>query len=192
MKTDKVFLVLFCILFPILLLILSYNVTLLFFPLTDNQQITINHLTKNTNLTLNYTALEASHLEDVNKVMLMINLTFYVSWLFCLLVLMFYRKNKEQLRKFFRYGGIVTIIEVLLIGLMLLLNFEFIFTLFHNVFFPQGNWTFPLNSLLILTFPEAFFFKLSLIIFGLALLFGSLFILLSVYLNKNGSIAKEN
>ena len=192
MKTDKVFLVLFCIFFPILLLILSYNITLLLFPLTDNQQITIDHLTKNYNLTLNYTTLEISHLEDVNKVMLVVNLTFYVSWLFCLLILMFYRKNKEQLKKFFRYGGIVTIITVLLIGLMLLLDFEFIFTLFHNVFFPQGNWTFPFDSLLIQTFSETFFFKLSLIIFGLTLAFGSLFILLSLYFKKNGPVAKEN
>ncbi len=89
--------------------------------------------------------------------------------------------SKPEIRKIFLNSGIIITTIILLILLTVILNFESIFTLFHTIFFPQGNWQFPQDSFLIQTFPLQFFTKMSLYIFSQALTWGILFILLSLY-----------
>jgi len=48
---------------------------------------------------------------------------------------------------------------------MSIFSFDFLFTTFHVIFFPQGNWMFDPSSLLITMFPQTFFFDISLRIF---------------------------
>jgi integral membrane protein (TIGR01906 family) len=51
-------------------------------------------------------------------------------------------------------------ISGVLIGLPIvigLLPWNTVFSVFHQVFFPQGNWIFPAQSLLIQTYPASFF-----------------------------------
>jgi integral membrane protein (TIGR01906 family) len=50
-------------------------------------------------------------------------------------------------------AGVVTPVALGVIGLI---AFGPFFTLFHEIMFPQGNWEFPADSLLIQTFPEPF------------------------------------
>lgn len=56
-------------------------------------------------------------------------------------------------------GGLVTI-ALTVFFVFVALFFQRGFILFHTVFFPQGNWQFPMDSVLIRLFPRDFFFDL--------------------------------
>ena len=43
-----------------------------------------------------------------------------------------------------------------MIGVIGYFAFDTLFTLFHEVFFPQGNWEFPVDSNMIRLYPYAF------------------------------------
>jgi len=53
-------------------------------------------------------------------------------------------------------GGIALVVALVVVGVFALVAFDTVFTLFHEVFFPGGNWAFPPNSLLIQLYPYAF------------------------------------
>ncbi len=55
-------------------------------------------------------------------------------------------------------GGFLTACLLLALGLFVVLGFDTFFTQFHEVFFPQGNWTFDYSDSLIRLLPERFFF----------------------------------
>ena len=167
------------------LILFFYKATLFFTGLTEAQQNTIDFLNNDKEeLKLNYTASELSHLEDVKRVMKFVDVLFYTLLLTLTLIITYYKNQKEQLRKLFLYGGKTTIIVLAVFLLYTLLNFNDAFTLFHKIFFPQGNWMFAEDSLLIQTFPIEFFVGISRIIFAGTLGGGILFILLSLYLKK--------
>src|SRR3989344_2576080 len=73
----------------IFLLLLSYHLSIYRIPLNSNQQQTIDFVRNtfgmenklNINLMLNYTSAESSHLNDVKKVMRMVNFFFYFSFI---------------------------------------------------------------------------------------------------------------
>ncbi|MEK6950879.1 MAG: DUF1461 domain-containing protein [Nanoarchaeota archaeon] len=191
-------LLLFCLLFPFFLLLLSYQLTLIFYPLTPAQEQTINFLQGKEELKANYTAAELSHLQDVQQIMKWVDVAFTALFLMVIfLAVMVLATNSKTVRsktinskeissqaewkKLVRWGGLVTVALVLVILLFLLLSFNTTFTLFHRLFFPQGNWLFPVESLLIQTFPLEFFVKIATMIFLLALALGSLFILLPTF-----------
>ena len=190
MNTDKIGLTLCGIFLPLFLLLFSYQLTLALYPLTPAQENTLQFLQGGT-VTLNYIVAEISHLEDVAEVMKGVHFLSYASGIIILFLVLHSWKDKIQLQKLIRYGGMATIIVIALILLLILFNFHSFFTIFHQIFFPQGNWQFAADSLLIQTFPIEFFVKISIAIFALTLLLGSLFILLSVYL-KHGHTNKGN
>ena len=59
-------------------------------------------------------------------------------------------------------GGALTVAPAVLVvalaaaGLWAALDFNGLFAAFHGVFFPQGNWTFGIDSLLICMYPLGF------------------------------------
>jgi len=116
---------------------------------------------------------------------------FYLSFLGLAALFIYSSKSRELLQKMLHYGGLSSLgcLFLLLVGISF--GFSRAFALFHQVFFPQGNWMFAADSLLIRTFPAEFFVKISTAIFILAFILGSLFILLSVYL-KHGHTNKWN
>jgi integral membrane protein (TIGR01906 family) len=164
MKVDKnkVLLVIFCISIITLLLLLSYKIALGTTELTENQDITIKFLVDNHNLELNYTSSEKSHLEDVKGVMQGLDYLFYLSLLVVTLIITIHKKKKEIIKKLFYYSGISSLVFFGIIMLFSLISFNSMFTYFHKIFFPQGNWLFPIDSLLIQTFPIQFFITISL------------------------------
>ena len=93
-------------------------------------------------------------------------------------------KHKDLFREWLKYGGIITVLLTGIIFILTLFFFNTIFTLFHLLFFPQGNWVFSADSLLIQTFPEAFFVRISFLIFGLAFLSGIVVLGSSIYWRK--------
>ena len=157
MNKEKKLLVIFCISLPLLLLLLSYKINLQFTELTIEQQNAINYLDGKENLLEDYTKEEKSHMNDVKLLIKKINYLFYFLLLIVSLILTYYKKDKKQIIKILRYGGITTVVSLLIFLLLIILSFEKTFIIFHDIFFPQGNWQFPIDSLLIQTFPIEFF-----------------------------------
>lgn len=182
MNKKKTLLILFCIIIPIFIILFSYKAVLLFTNLNENQQITIDFLQNKEELSLAYTENEISHLNDVKRVIQNTEIIFYTLLLILTLIFTYHHKDQKQIRKLLKYGGITTISFIGLILIFFILSFNFLFTFFHKIFFPQGNWTFPLNSQLIATFPFEFFLKISLNIFILSFILGSFLIFISFLL----------
>lgn len=124
-----------------------------------------------------FTESEASHLEEVRNIMQYADHVFYVLLLAVTVIVTYYRKDKDFVLKLFGYGGKFTIATMLLLGFLSFLFFEGVFALFHQIFFPQGNWQFATDSLIIQTFSLDFFVIISRNIFLLTLFLGILFIL---------------
>lgn len=178
---------LFCFLF---LILFSYQLVLLLINQTENQAQSINYVSNRGELNLNYTALEISHLDDVKKVISLAHYWFYFSLVVVAGMILYYLKDKFKLKKLFLWGGITTTAVMGVILLLGIISFNSSFTVFHQIFFPQGNWQFPVDSLLIQTFPLGFFIEISLFIFILTLIEGIVFILLGIYL-KDGHVERN-
>ena len=72
-----------------------------------------------------------------------------------------------------RRGAVATVAFVLLVGLLSLVAFDAVFTVFHYLGFPQGNWAFdPRTSYLVQVFPLGFWQDVTMII-GVMSLLGS-------------------
>jgi integral membrane protein (TIGR01906 family) len=72
-------------------------------------------------------------------------------------------------------GGLVTLIFIGLIILFVLVAFNYLFVLFHEIFFKAGTWTFLYSDTLIRLFPERFWQDTFLIVGGLTTALGLLF-----------------
>ena len=176
-RNKRTVAVLFSVLLPLLLLLMSYHIVLLFTSLTPAQETVFSFLEGKENLPEDFTPSEASHLEDVKQVMKYADHMLYVLLLGVILALTYYRKEKEFILKSLNYGGKVTVAVMLFLGVLSLLFFDFIFALFHKIFFSRGNWLFAPESMIIWTFPLEFFVSISRNIFILTLFLGILFIL---------------
>ena len=183
MQKKKLFIIAWCILLPLFLLLLSYKLTLLLFPVTIAQAETFSYLSGQGRLNMNYTSLEMSHLDDVKKVMDTVNFLFYGLLIIVLIMIISQWKKKKFLVELCQDGGFSTIGTVILLFLAIILSFNITFTIFHLLFFPQGNWQFPADSLLIKNFPIGFFVRISTWIALLSFAEGSIFILLSYFLS---------
>ncbi len=174
--TRKIVLVLFCIAFPLFLLLLSYSLVLFFTDMMPQQKEVFLFLDNKGTLFSGFTPDEVSHLLDVKKIMNLADYIFYGLLLLITAALTYYKKDSKFVLKLLKSGGIST--GIFILGLLLLSFFFFdaVFALFHQLFFPQGNWIFPADSLLIQTFPIIFFVTISRNIFLLNLFFGMIFI----------------
>lgn len=177
-------LIIFSIISLLFLTLLSYKIVLSLTFLTDSQQKTIDFLNDEKPLDLQYTSEEYSHLLDVKKVMRSVDIIFYFSMLIFTSIITLTRRNPTLQRKMFKIGGITTTSFLLLLVILSIFAFNGLFTLFHQMFFPQGNWIFANDSLLITTFPIEFFIKIARNIFILSLISGTFLIYLS-FLKKS-------
>ena len=141
------------IFFPLLCLLLS------FFILLSDSHFTYSLLEKNESIQptkelMNYfigkgqmpevfNAEEQSHLQDVKQI---IRFTF-IALLMTILLLLYSGYNAK--------AG--TIILLCILAAAVIIPFDALFTKFHQIFFPQGNWTFAVDSTLITFYPQNFF-----------------------------------
>lgn len=175
-KKERILLIFFCILLPFFLLLFSYKIVLYFSELGAEQEEVINYLESEGELKLNYTSAEISHLKDVKEVMEKTDYTFYFLLLACGAIFAYKYKDKKYLKKLLLWGGGISAGLFVLFSVLALTGFNFWFEVFHQVFFPQGNWVFPGDSLLIQTFPASFFVLIVGKIAVLSLILASLFI----------------
>lgn len=109
-----------------------------------------------TTLSNSYTFLELDHLIDVRHIVLILLVFWGASLLGILLI-----SWKHPLTSFIPLLKKLSLANLVTVGLMLffvLVLWNQIFTLFHLVLFPQGNWQFSSDSLLIQLFPPLFWF----------------------------------
>jgi integral membrane protein (TIGR01906 family) len=86
--------------------------------------------------------------------------------------------------KALKNGGLLSVILVVLIILFMFVAWGLAFTLFHNLFFSSGTWTFNYSDSLIRLFPEQFWFDFGLLWFGLILLEGVVLALVGYALGR--------
>jgi len=164
---QNVFVRVFAIVMMILFILLTaYHIVLLLTPLTDKQQQVFDFLRRDSShLNLSLTIQEAGHLMDVR--FLMGNVT--SGWFLLIIItgIMFWRlrKQKEMIMKLFYWSGLTIVVLNVVLLFSGLFFFEQLFVGFHLLFFPQGNWQFPIDSLLIQTFPASFFLVFALWLF---------------------------
>lgn len=126
-----------------------------------------------------YNDRELSHMDDVKIVVQngkSIWLGFLVIWVF--LVLLFFRKNEiSSIIKALATGGWATIGLMLLMGITIILSFDFLFTEFHNLFFESGTWTFYYSDTFIRLFPIRFWQDAFILVAVISTLISVIFIL---------------
>lgn len=102
-----------------------------------------------------FTTQEVSHLHDVyfwyHRIQMFLNFGAIFSW-GVLVVAIYKRKIQPSLL----YSASLMLNVVILLCALGLLVFNSFFVTFHEVLFPQGNWQFPAESVLIQIFPESF------------------------------------
>ena len=184
MKKENVLVLIFVFLLPLFLVLFAYKTTLLLIPQSPEQKETIAYLKSGEMLTLKYTPLEKSHLEDVKRVMTYTDYVFGGLFLVLMSIVVYFRKKRAVLKKMCLYGGIATISILAIIVILTTLFFDQAFILFHLLLFPQGNWTFAADSLLIETFPLEFFMRMSLLIFLQTLVLGAILRIGAYFLEK--------
>lgn len=106
-----------------------------------------------------------SHLDDVFDVIstaFMPLLGIAVIAAFCLMgtLRMF---GTKPVAKALRWSGIATLVVFALCGIWALVGFDGMFAALHSVFFADGTWTFPADSLLICMYPTAFWIGMGLV-----------------------------
>ncbi len=128
---------------------------------------------------------EHSHLIDVQRAL---------GWLFILgLAGMFFlfgvwRVHRKIILDVTRDGVNIGIAVIGVLVMVSVLNWSWFFTQFHRVFFAEGTWQFPINSILIQLFPQSFW-----ITYGVLFTFVFLF---TLYCLRNSTLKwssrKEN
>ncbi|MDO8511074.1 MAG: DUF1461 domain-containing protein [Nanoarchaeota archaeon] len=179
----KLAVILCCGAISLFLLLLSYKTVLVFTDLTPAQEKVFDFLEEQQELPPEYTESEISHLEDVKKVMKYADYVFFVLLLTVTVIISYHRKNTDLVVRLLKYGGKITVVVIAIFGILSVFFFDPVFTLFHSLFFPQGNWTFAPDSVIIQTFPLDFFMSISRNIFLLTLFLGILFILSEYFYN---------
>ncbi len=112
-----------------------------------------------------FDANEKAHLADVKGV---ISLLRWVSLVLLAVFLALMTKADA--------GAVLTRGFMMLLALVLFfafIPFDTIFIWFHKIFFPQGNWVFPSNSMLILLYPGTFFQAFFFYVISLTLAFSA-------------------
>ncbi len=133
---------------------------------------------------------EIDHLRDVKLVMQKVSITYYISiiLLTLLLILLFFLDRGKFLGKLsfvLFFSGIFTLVLTMIILVVMWLDFGSLFTNFHYIFFPQGNWLFSASDNIIKLYPSELFFDIARNIFLTLLYFGNILIGVGVLLFKN-------
>ncbi|MCL2521533.1 MAG: DUF1461 domain-containing protein [Erysipelotrichales bacterium] len=110
---------------------------------------------------------ELDHMHDVLVLFNGGRIIFYCSLIFVFLTIIYFFFRRKFINKNFITWFQWTLISI--VGIMLFLtvlsiiNFEFVFEIFHVLLFEDGTWTFPATSHLIQMLPFEFFFTITMI-----------------------------
>ena len=114
---------------------------------------------------LNMTEDELKHMHEVRNLNTYFELFIYLLLIIFVSILFIARLDFFEML-FQLWAPLSTFIIILVLGILLPSQ---MFTLFHSIFFPQGNYLFPTDSFLITLYPESYFFSLFYFISAIAL-----------------------
>ena len=124
-----------------------------------------------------YNQRELQHMQDVKNVVKGANRVLVIS-LIVLVILGIWAWLARWFTiylKGLQWGGIVTLGFIGFVIVFVLVAFNYLFVLFHEIFFKAGTWTFLYSDTLIRLFPERFWQDTFLIVAGLTALLGLVF-----------------
>ena len=101
-----------------------------------------------------------------------------------LILLLAWPDGREYGAKAIKQGGLLTVIIVVGVMVFMAVAWGLAFTLFHNLFFSSGTWTFSYSDSLIRLFPEQFWFDFGMLWTGLILLGGIILALIGYMLGR--------
>ncbi|GEM_PF-2078316 len=155
--------------------------------LTDLTIQTLNFLTNRGQLPEIFSENEIDHMNDVAQLVRKGFYTLILVFIILLILYIFFKflGSPEVFYRLFRGGAVFSMIFLFILALLILIDFTVNFLYFHNIFFPQGNFIFPANSLLVQIFPERFFKELIIYIFMGATILGGIIITLATYKLRN-------
>lgn len=131
------------------------------------------------NLSLNLTPLEKSHMNDVRN----LNQKFKIFIIILMIIVSVLIIINKQIHEILFKLWIPLLTTILITGVIYLFP-NFSFEIFHKIFFPQGNYTFTYNSLLISLYPQEYFFELFYTIMLRTILLIIPLIIIGYYLKK--------
>jgi len=107
--------------------------------------------------TLAFTEAEVNHMHDVKWVLLIATVAVAALFLVTLFSNISLRERAPgTIRRSLFTGAWITLGLIAVLGVVGFFGWEWLFTTFHQVFFPQGNWDFSVRSSLIRLYPPQF------------------------------------
>ena len=107
--------------------------------------------------TLAFTEAEVNHMHDVKWVLLVAIIAVAALFLLTLFSSISLRERSPgTIRRSLFSGAWITLGLIAVLGVVGVFGWEWLFTTFHQVFFPQGNWEFSVRSSLIRLYPPQF------------------------------------
>ena len=107
--------------------------------------------------TLAFTEAEVNHMHDVKWVLLIATVAVAALFLLTLFSSISLRERAPgTIRRSLFSGAWITLGLIMVLGVVGVFGWEWLFTTFHQVFFPQGNWEFSVRSSLIRLYPPQF------------------------------------
>lgn len=130
---------------------------------------------------------EVEHLRDVKVLIQKINIFYYsISIISILLIVGLFLLNKKDFLKNIAvvlfFSGLFSLFMVIPLLVLVWLNFDGVFTIFHHIFFPQGGWLFSASDNIIRLYPSGFFYDMAKRIFIGIMFYGNLLILAAILL----------
>ena len=126
---------------------------------------------------------ELCHLTDVRILLGRVLLMTYSMSVISLLIITFLR-DKPFVRHSLLAAGVACLALPVLGGIFIFFFFDPTFVFFHEVFFPQGNWSFPQDTLIISTFPGHYWQMAGLLWMAFFLIGGCILTALSRFCGK--------
>ena len=120
-----------------------------------------------------YSQAELSHLDDCYVIARLAYPMIIAAAILALAGLIFtgITGRKRRLGAVFLAAGVLVVVLFVALAIWAALDFQGFFTAFHSLFFKQGNWAFPYDSLLICALPTAFWVAMGVVWLVIALLF---------------------
>jgi integral membrane protein (TIGR01906 family) len=112
-----------------------------------------------------YNARELHHMRDVKVVTQYAYLGLVIGGIAAIIAAVYlYRADRSALRRALFNGAVFTLGIIATIIVIAIINWDFFFTGFHNLFFTSGTWRFEYSDTLIRLFPEQFWFDAAIMI----------------------------
>lgn len=149
----------------------------------------VDYLKNNAELSSEFNEREISHMKDVKSLTYNIVAIYVITLVILVAVILltfFYNRKrfKEFLSLMLIYGGFFSLAFLIVILILAKLNFDFLFDIFHKIFFEKDTYLFSGNDLLIRLFPGNFFYDISFLIFSTALIASAAAVLVGFIIRK--------